>query len=71
MFAFIALDEDGTEGVVGYPTSQGMLPLVGADMARVDSLRPYAQQIARSNGVPVTLVRFSVREDIETYEEEK
>ena len=42
------------------------LPLVGADMARVNSLRPLAQGIGRRLGKKVTLVHFSNRQDLET-----
>jgi hypothetical protein len=42
------------------------MPLVGADRARVDSMRPLAQQVADISGCKITLLRFSVREELET-----
>lgn len=66
MWAFVAVDEDGTEGVVGATTPLGFMPLVGADLARIESLKPYAQQVATVSGRPVTLAHFSVRTDQET-----
>lgn len=72
MYAFIVEDsgpED--EGVIGIQSMEGdsgrrlWLPLVGADMARVNSLRPIAQGIGHQLGKKVTLVHFSNREDVE------
>ena len=67
MFAFIAEDtgpED--EGVTAYSLGAVWMPMVGADMARVNSLRPIAQQIASSSGKVVRLLRFTHREELET-----
>lgn len=66
MFAFVALDKDGTEGVVATMKEGVYYPLVGADMERVESLKPMAEKLAEQLGVPVTLLKFSVREEIET-----
>lgn len=66
MFAFISVDEYG-EGLVGTLTRTGWMPLVGADMSRVDSLRKMAQQVARDSGRDVKLVRFSNRTELETF----
>jgi len=66
MYAFVCEDsgpED--EGIIGMQTGMGWMPLVGADMARVKSLRPIAETIARSSGKPVKLLRFTTREEIE------
>ncbi|GAH63566.1 unnamed protein product [marine sediment metagenome] len=66
MYAFVCEDsgpED--EGIIGMQTGMGWMPLVGADMARVESLRPIAQGIGRKIGKKVTLVHFSNREDVE------
>lgn len=66
LWAFIIVDDDGTEGIIGMLGPQGTtLPLVGADLARVASLRPYAQQLATQTGKPVTVAHFSVRTDAE------
>ena len=61
IFAFIVVDDDGTEGV---PAING-LPMMGADLARVAALRPFAQAAADEMGKPVTLAHFSVRTDQE------
>ena len=69
MFAFIAEDEEG-EGVCGYrdPVSREWAPLVGADMARVESLEPIAQIIANESGKRIRLVLFSERKELRVIE---
>lgn len=72
MYAFIVEDRGpDDEGVIAIQTEPGdggrrlWLPLVGADMARVNSLRDIAQGIGRQTGKKVTLVHFSNRRDLE------
>lgn len=66
MYAFIAEDTGpDDEGVIGFTTSTGWIPMVGADMKRVDSLRPIATSIARDLGKRVKLIRFTNREELE------
>lgn len=66
VFAFIALDSDGTEGVVSAQFGDVHMPLMGADLAMVAILRPTAERIARETGTTITLAHFSVRTDQET-----
>lgn len=67
-WAFTVVDDDDTEGVISITLpGLGVTPLVGADLARVASLRPYAQHVATELGKPVTLAHFSVRTDQETF----
>lgn len=68
--AFVAVDEsDDSEGIISFwDALQGAhMPMIGADQARIESLKPIAQEVARATGQPVKLVRFSVREDVEEY----
>lgn len=72
MYAFIVEDTGpDDEGVVAIQTGPGddgrrlWLPLVGADMARVNSLRDIAEGIGREINKKVTLVHFSNRQDLE------
>lgn len=68
MYAFIVLDDDGTEGVpaVMMPGHFPMLvPLMGADMARVDSIRDIIQHDPTLKGKKITLAKFTVRENLE------
>jgi len=65
MFAFVAEDETG-EGVIGMTMPDGMwMPLVGADMARAESLKKHAKEIGRVSGKKITLLKFTTRETIE------
>ena len=65
MFAFVAEDSGpDDEGIVGMNTGAGWMPLVGADMARVESLRPIARTIAAETEVRIKLLRFTQREDL-------
>jgi hypothetical protein len=64
LFAFLAHDDQG-EGLVAYPMGDMAFPLVGADMARVDSLRVLAQAIANVRNTDVRLVVFEARREIE------
>lgn len=71
MFAFIAENEPGEEGVTGitvssFSGSDIFMPLVGADMERMESLKQVAKELAATTGKPIKLVKFSKREEIET-----
>jgi len=64
MYAFIAEDEGG-EGIMGFRGPDGiMMPMVGADMERVQSLIPIAEQIKKLTGKPYKIYRFNNREII-------
>jgi hypothetical protein len=66
MYAFVQTDpKDQTEGVIGFHTGQGWMPMVGADMDRVEYLRPMAQKIADATDTEIRLIRFTLREEIE------
>ena len=66
MYAFIATEEDG-EGVIAFfdSVTKTMVPMVGADMARVESLKPIAAGMVPQVG-PIKIVKFTNREEIET-----
>ena len=65
IFAFVAVDADG-EGITGFMNSSGQwMPLVGADMKRVEQLRPIAQDIAKQSGKTIRLIHFSTRTELE------
>lgn len=65
IYAFIAV-ENGDEGIPAVDLHGMIYPLIGADMRRVDSLRAMAQNVATETGMPMTLARFTTREDLET-----
>jgi hypothetical protein len=65
LWAYLAVGEqDGGEGVVAWNN----MPLIAADRARLDSLRPYAEQVAKAAAKRVVLVRFDQRTDVEVLE---
>lgn len=67
LYAFIALDpEDNTEGVIAFQSPAGPMPMVAADMKRVEQMRPVAAALAREGGIKVTLCRFEIRTELET-----
>jgi hypothetical protein len=65
MFAFISSDEKDGEGLCAVPSVHGMLPMVGGDMERMDSLRPLAIQLSQMYGMKIKLLKFSVRTELE------
>lgn len=64
LWAFIAKDVNGDEGLVAMHTGTGWTPLVGADRKRIDALMPHAQHIADATGQPMRIVRFGSGEVI-------
>jgi hypothetical protein len=65
--AFLAVDEKDEEGIIGMQVAGGSwVPFVMADETRLNQLRPHAENIARQSGRKIKLVRFSMREDLET-----
>lgn len=66
MYAFVVEDSGpDDEGIIGMNTKGGWMPLVGADMARIESLRPIARDIAHQLGKPVKLLHFDNRMELE------
>lgn len=67
LYAWIATERDGGEGVPAASMvvdGQLMLvPLIGADLARLESLRPTAVAVANESGCPVRLRRFVLAPD--------
>lgn len=73
MYAYISHEKDDPddEGVTAFKLAEVWLPMVGADEARMKSLKSTAQELANASRQKVTLVKFSVRTDLETIEPEK
>jgi len=71
MYAFIATEADGQEGICAFQTEpvgevSGMwMPMVGADLARMESLRPMAEKIAKATGKQIEVIKFTNREHLE------
>jgi len=67
VYVFIAKGKEG-EGVIGIRgDDETWVPLVAADKARIDSLRPLAQKVCKCAGVSYVLARFHQRSDIEHF----
>jgi hypothetical protein len=65
IWAFISSDRTG-EGICGAPYGGlSVVPMIAADEARVESLKPMAQHIAKMYGIQIKLVKFTTREEIE------
>lgn len=59
LYAWIATEPDGGEGLCGAQIyGLGWAALVGADRERIESLRPFAEIIARDSGYPISLKVF-------------
>jgi hypothetical protein len=69
LYAWVCTEPDGSEGIIAasMPAAGGamMMPLVGGDLARMRSLRHWAEQTRRDTGWPVRLMRFSTRTTLE------
>ncbi len=65
LFAFIAEDGPEDEGIVAMMLGDKWIPMVGADMARMDSLRPVAEKIAGRHGQKIIIAKFTNRVHIE------
>lgn len=50
LYAFVATDPDGSEGIMAFRSGDHWMPMIGADLARVESLRPLADRIAKATG---------------------
>ena len=65
MYAWVSDHPDGEGVLAAELDGLGTVPLVGADLARADSLRPVAQALADAFGQEARLLRFTVREECE------
>jgi hypothetical protein len=70
IWAFVSVDpEDGNEGVCAAPLlgPGSMVPLIAADEARLKSITPIAEHIAKASGMVIRLVKFTNREVIQQF----
>ena len=68
MFAFVMADKnEDDEGVIGFYSAQagGWVPMVGADVDRVKSLKKEADRISTQVGKPYKILKFKLVEEIE------
>lgn len=61
MYAFCAESPPGEEGIIGFKgPDNNWVPLVGADMERVEQLREIALQIKANSKLTVVLKKFKL-----------
>jgi len=62
--AFIATDDQGNEGIMGFKGDDGWVPMIGADETRIISLLPIAKQMSKLVKMPFKIVQFTTMTDI-------
>ena len=66
MYAFVVEDTaPDDEGLIAQTVGSMWMPMVGADMKRIDSLRPVAAAIGKRIGKKIKLVKFTNRQEVE------
>lgn len=65
MYAFVADNGPEGEGIMGFKGPDGgWVPLVGADLTRVEQLKEIADQISKAAGIPYRILYFKLVGDI-------
>jgi len=64
IFAFIATNEEGQEGILCQQIGGVAIPFLATDQARIDQLMPLAQAMASHTDKQIRLVRFHHREEL-------
>ena len=68
VYAFIANDDDGSEGIPAFVAENNLVvPMIAADLDRVETLRPIAEEMAEMKGIIITLAKFDNRENLERF----
>lgn len=71
LYAWVAEEDDGQQGVIAFICHDGVhLPLIGADMARIESFRSYVEQLAHEHKKKIFLMEFSAKKTLETIGEQ-
>ncbi len=63
LYAFVSKNEDGSEGIIGMPSPQGVVPMFTADEKHLPKLLEGAQLFANHMNRQITVLKFSVREE--------
>lgn len=59
LYAWVAAEEDGGEGIIAVHSPVGPVPAIGADRERIEGYRPSAVAVSQMMGCPVRLKMFS------------
>ena len=72
LFVYVAHEpgDPDDEGITAFKAGGTWMPMVGADEARIKSLKGKAQEIANTTGHKITLMKFSTKTVLETIEPE-
>lgn len=66
LHAICAIDpNNNSEGIGGFMSSRGPIPMIASDKVRLDQLIELAQEMSNQNGMHYRVVRFSIREDLQ------
>jgi hypothetical protein len=65
LYAWIAADASGVEGISTVGTNSGLLPLVVSDLATAQSMREVAAMVGQARGTSTRLIRFARSEVID------
>lgn len=68
IYALVAVHGDDDEAVVGRTIGGTLMPLVMADKARLESMRPMFPELAKAFGKKLLLIKMTNREDLEVFE---
>lgn len=69
LYAYVVADKDeDDEGVPGFSSGGWLLPMMGADRERAESLRFIAEKMSNDSGKTIKLVRSTALEVVETIE---
>jgi len=62
LYAFVSIGSDpDDEGIMAFQTDDGTwMPMVGADMTRVNELKPMADRISEIAGKPYKILQFKI-----------
>lgn len=60
LYAFIAIDSDGDEGIMAFKSKSDMfLPMIGADLERVEFLKKIADEIQEHTDIKYEIRYFT------------
>lgn len=65
LFCYVVTGDDGDEGVPAFAYQGVAMPMMGADLARMRSLRQIADQIEVDTTKQVRLYKFTTKEEID------
>ena len=73
IWAFVHTDEKNEEGIVAWfdEDKKQWMPMVAADGARIESLKPIAVHIAQTLKKEIRMVHFSTRCDVQIFRPKK